>query len=77
MFLAIPKQLLDGLEEGFVPDVIYLSEEGGDIDGIGNMNVKPTVKNGKTYTIDGRQVAEPNQNGIYIYDGKKLIFRKK
>ena len=77
VFLAIPKQLLDGLEEGFVPDVIYLSEEGGDIDGIGNMNVKPTVKNGKTYTIDGRQVAEPNQNGIYIYDGKKLIFRKK
>ena len=76
VFLAIPKYILDQIEEGFVPDVIYLSEEAAEAAGVDGVQVDKPVKNGKIYTIDGKQVASPKQNGVYIYDGKKLIFRK-
>ncbi|MBR1469621.1 MAG: hypothetical protein IJ605_05885 [Prevotella sp.] len=76
VFLAIPQQIFDELEEGFVPDVIYLTAEEEEIDGIGGVKVGSAVKNGNTYTIDGRMVSKPNQKGVYIYDGKKLILRK-
>lgn len=76
VFLAIPQYFLDQVEEGFVPDVIYLSEEDAEAASVDGVQVDKSVKNGKTYTLDGKQVAAPKQNGIYIYDGKKLIFRK-
>ena len=76
VFLAIPKYILDQIEEGFVPDVIYLSEEAAESASVNGVRVDEPVKNGKTYTIDGKQVTSPKQKGVYIYDGKKVIFRK-
>lgn len=78
VFLGIPQQLFDAIEEGFLPDVIYLSlEDAQETNGIDGVETKASVKNGNTYMLDGRQVSAPAQNGVYIYDGKKLIFRKK
>ena len=76
VFLAIPKYILDKIEEGFVPDVIYLSEEEAEAASVDGVQVDKSVKNGKIYTLDGKQVTSPKQKGVYIYDGKKLIFRK-
>lgn len=75
VFLAIPKYFLDQLEEGYVPDVIYLTEEEAEAASIDGVQADNAVKNGKVYTIDGKQVAAPKQKGVYIYDGKKLIVR--
>lgn len=76
VFLAIPVFFLDQIEEGFIPDFIYLSEEDAQVDGIDNVTEKNAAKNGKIFTLDGKQVTSPKQKGVYIYDGKKLIFRK-
>lgn len=76
VFLAIPQYYLDEIEEGFLPDVIYLSEEDAEAAGVDGVQVDKPVKNGKTYTLDGKQVASPKQKGVYIYDGKKVIYRK-
>jgi hypothetical protein len=76
VFLAIPKFYLDQVEEGFVPDMIYLTEEEAEAAGVNGVQVDKPMKNGKIYTLDGKQVASPKQKGVYIYDGKKLIFRK-
>lgn len=76
VFLALPKYFLDQIEEGFVPDMIYLTEEEAEAAGVNGVQVDKPVKNGKTYTLDGKQVTSPKQKGVYIYDGKKLIFRK-
>lgn len=76
VFLAIPQYFLDQIEEGFVPDLIYLSEEDAEAASVDGVHADKPVKNGKIFTLDGKQVTSPKQKGVYIYDGKKLIFRK-
>lgn len=55
--------------------VIYL-DWFGDTTGIHGMTAPSQVTSGKTYyTLDGRKVTSPNQKGIYIINGKKIIIK--
>ena len=48
----------------------------GDDTGIDAMNHEPITNNRSWYTLDGRQLtATPNQKGIYIHQGKKVIVK--
>ena len=75
---------VDGVEVGFwvdKNDVAHIECEKGNIveidftvEGtqIDTMDAEP--KNGKIYTVDGRQVSKMQPKTIYIIDGKKVIF---
>lgn len=45
----------------------------GVITNIGDVNGKRTIKDGKIYTLDGRQVKDMSRHGIYIINGHKIM----
>ncbi len=55
------------------PAAPYLSFEGGETTGIGNVN-RETITNNQYYTLDGRRVENP-ANGVYIVNGKKVVIK--
>ena len=55
------------------PAAPYLSFEGGETTGIGNVN-RETITNNQYYTLDGRRVENPS-NGVYIVNGKKVVIK--
>lgn len=44
--------------------------------GIDDIYVVPEVKNNKYYNLQGMEVAEPTQTGLYIHNGKKVFIKK-
>lgn len=77
-----PKQIYVSVPDSFfttAPEVIFFSEEAAQNYAAGIGTVKPVdVKGlGRIYTIEGREVALPEENKLYIIDGKKVIYRKK
>ncbi len=77
VFMAMPDSCVEKLTPGTFPDVIYTSEEQDIETGISNVTVAPTVKKKGVFTIDGRRLEAPEQEGVYIFDGKKVIYRKR
>ena len=75
VYMAMPDSCVEKLTPGNFPDVIYISEN--PTTGISTVNTAtPNVKRG-IYTLEGRKVEAMEREGIYIYDGKKVLYRKK
>ena len=72
LYMVMPDSLMaEGLG---APAVIYISEEV--ITGIANTIVKKADRK-NIYDLQGRRVDAMNREGIYVFDGKKVIYRKK
>ena len=77
MYLVMLDKIIEANTPDFVPTVIYFEEPTEDEEtGIKTATKKPAMKSNAYYTLGGQQVATPKENGIYIFDGKKVIFRK-
>ena len=76
VYMAIPKFIIsDSLSLSAAPEEIFMTASSQET-GIKAVSNGAATVNGKYYTIDGRLVAAPEQNGIYIRNGKKVIYRK-
>ena len=77
LYMMIPDSLFaEGLPTG--PSPIFLNEESDPAVGI---NI-PQIENGKSintklFDLQGRRIDAINREGLYIFDGKKVIYRKK
>ena len=60
-----------------MPAIAELKSFLGDPSGIETINREPlTVNQHAWYTLDGRKLnGAPNQRGIYIHNGKKMVVR--
>jgi len=75
-YMAMPDSCIEALTPGNFPDIIYIKESTTP-SAISNVNAEtPQVRKG-IYTLDGRRVDAMRQEGIYIFDGKKVLYRKK
>lgn len=72
LYMVMPDSLM--AEGQAAPAVIYISEEV--ITGIANTIVKKADRK-NIYDLQGRRVDAMNREGIYVFDGKKVIYRKK
>jgi hypothetical protein len=65
-----------GLE---APEVIYFNGEvfNEAVAGIATIEAQQNSQRRGIFTLDGRQVVAPAKNGIYVTDGKKIVYRKK
>ncbi len=87
VYLALPDTVWnDQKQENAVglasaPKTIYISKKfdvNGQEDGISTpmLNAQSAGRKG-IYTLGGQKVAAMKEEGVYIYDGKKVIYRKK
>lgn len=74
LYMVMPDSLMaEGLS---APAVIYLDEE-SDPAAIKDAKIqKTTVKKG-IYDLSGRKMDAISREGIYVFDGKKVVYRKK
>lgn len=76
LYMVMPDSLM--AEGQPAPAVIYV-DENAYINGVTGIRV-PAANNAakqKTYDLQGRRIDAINREGLYIFDGKKVIYRKK
>lgn len=76
LYMVMPDSLM--AEGQPAPAVIYV-DENAYINGVTGIRV-PATNNAakqKTYDLQGRRIDAINREGLYIFDGKKVIYRKK
>lgn len=71
-YLSLPKAYAD--EKGLVKENLYIDGESTDIFVI---HEKDDNGNDKYYTIDGKEITEPVNQGMYIHNGKKILKKKR
>ena len=77
VYLVVLDKVIEANTPDFVPTVIYFEEPTEDETPTAIKTAKKAaMKSNAYYTLGGQQVATPKENGIYIFDGKKVIFRK-
>jgi hypothetical protein len=59
--------------------VIYFNGEvfNEAVAGIATIEAQQNSQRRGIFTLDGRQVVAPAKSGIYVTDGKKIVYRKK
>lgn len=79
--VVAPNQIYVSVPDSFlteIPDVLFFSaEDAKNATGIEAVKAIDVKGLGRVYTIEGREVALPEENKLYIIDGKKVIYRKK
>ncbi len=55
-------------------DIVFEGEEEGDVTGVASV-AKPQTTNKHCYDLQGRQVMQPTQKGLYIVNGKKYVVK--
>lgn len=59
-----------------VPIIEYVTNTGYETEGVNDITVAPEfVGNNKYYNLQGIEVADPTQPGLYIHNGKKILVK--
>ena len=77
VYLQMPDSLLAGAAKQ--PQKLYLdTEEIGSVLGIAAAPVvRQSLSRSGIYSLSGRRMDAISREGIYIFDGKKVVYRKK
>lgn len=75
VYLALPDSCYRDIDGA--PKVFHIVPVPAIVDGISTVGTESAKGNGKIFNLNGVQLKGVSEDGIYIIDGKKVIFRKK